>query len=70
MVVVVVVGMAQKGGKEAKSVTYEMEMTVSCVSQFVLFPTNLILSRARRAPGDRASASALRQNVIGYVINY
>lgn len=46
VVVVVVVGMAQKGGKEAKSVTYEMEMTVSCVSQFVLFPTNLILSRA------------------------
>lgn len=32
------VGVVQKGGKEAKSVTYEMEMTVSCVSQFVLFP--------------------------------
>lgn len=35
----------QKGGKETKSVTYEMEMTVSCVAQFLLFLTNLILSR-------------------------
>lgn len=39
------VGVVQKGGKEAKSVTYEMEMTVSCVAQFLLFLTNLILSR-------------------------
>lgn len=31
--------------KEAKPVTYEMEMTVSCVAQFLLFLTNLILSR-------------------------
>lgn len=39
------VGVVQKGGKEAKPVTYEMEMTVSCVAQFLLFLTNLILSR-------------------------
>lgn len=31
--------------KEAKPVTYEMEMTVSCIAQFLLFLTNLILSR-------------------------
>lgn len=40
-----VVGTVQKGGKEAKPVTYEMEMTVSYVAQFLLFLTNLILSR-------------------------
>jgi len=39
------VGAVQEGGKEAKPVTYEMEMTVSCVAQFLLFLTNLILSR-------------------------
>lgn len=42
------VGMIQKGGKEAKPVTYEMEMTVSCVAQFLLFLTNLILSRVHQ----------------------
>lgn len=62
------VGIVQKGGKGAKPVTYEMEMTVSCVAQFLLFLTNLILSRVH--PGDRVSASSLRQNVIGYAVNY
>lgn len=42
------VGMVQKGGKETKPVTYEMEMTVSCVVQFLLFLTNLILSRVHQ----------------------
>jgi hypothetical protein len=40
--------LVQKSGKEAKPVTYEMEMTVSCVAQFLLFLTNLILSRVRQ----------------------
>lgn len=63
------VGTAQKGGKGAVPVTYEMEMTVPCVArQLLLFPTNLILSREHQVIW--ASASPLRQNVIGYVINY
>lgn len=64
------VGVAQEGGKEAKSVTYEMEMTVSCVSQFVLFAGESNSIARANTPGDRAAASALRQNVIGYVVNY
>lgn len=63
------VGATQKGGKEAVPVTYEMEMTVPCVARhLLLFPTNLILSREYQV--IRASASSLRRNVIGYMINY
>jgi len=62
------VDVVQKGGKEAKPVTYEMEMTVSCVAQFLLFLTNLILSREHQViepPHLRCS-----RNVIGYTVNY